>query len=359
MSEITNKMIKDNKTRGLFDEHFRYEKITKQKDPLLKLDRLIDWSIFVPILEAVFQKEEPKGKGGRPHYDYLLIFKILILQRYYNLSDDQIEYQILDRLSFMRFLKLTIADDVPDSKTIWLFRESVTNEGIIEKMFENFGKILLEKGFIGHEGKIVDASFVEVPRQRNTREENDKLKAGELPEKWDDNQNKLEQKDMDAKWTKKNGVSFYGYKNHVKGDNKSKLITKYKVTDASVHDSQVLEDLIEPTDKNEAMFADSAYSGEPISEMLEGKEVINKIHEKAYKNKPLTEEQKKSNKEKSSTRVRVEHIFGFVENSMNGSFIKSIGIVRATGIIGMMNITYNMFRYIQLCDLQGISVPIR
>jgi IS5 family transposase len=285
------------------------------------------------------------------------MFKILILQRYYNLSDDQTEYQILDRLSFMRFLNINMADDVPDSKTIWLFRETITEAGIIENLFERFKSVLEDKGLIGHEGKIIDASFVEVPRQRNSREENKVLKEGGLPEGWDDNQNKLEQKDMDAKWTKKNGVNYFGYKNHVKSDNKSKLIEKYKVTDASVHDSQVVEELLEQTDENNELYADSAYSGEPIEEILEDHKVENKVHEKGARNKPLTDLQKKNNKEKSRIRARVEHIFGFVENSMNGSYIQSVGIVRAAGIIGLMNLTYNMFRYTQLCAIEEISMP--
>jgi IS5 family transposase len=76
-----------------------------------------------------------KGAGGRPPYDYVLMFKILILQRYYNLSDDQVEFQINDRLSFMRFLDLTIADDIPDSRTVWHFREQLTDSGIVEDFF--------------------------------------------------------------------------------------------------------------------------------------------------------------------------------------------------------------------------------
>jgi IS5 family transposase len=114
-----------------------------------------------------------------------------------------------------------MADDVPDSKTIWLFREIITEAGIIENLFERFNSLLEDKGLIGHEGKIIDASFVEVPRRRNSREENKVLKEGGLPKGWEDNQNKLEQKDMDAKWTKKNGVTYFGYKNHVKSDKKS------------------------------------------------------------------------------------------------------------------------------------------
>src|ERR1700677_4507656 len=220
------KTFKRSKAIGFFDEDFRLEKLSKLGDPLERLSKGIDFELFRPVLLDKLHVE-PKDKGGRKPYDYLLMFKIVILQRYYNLSDDQSEYQICDRLSFMRFLKLTIADDVPDSKTIWHFRERLVDLDIIDKLFDLFKGKLEALGLIIHEGTIVDASFVEVPRQRNSREENKQIKDGEVPKEWKDNENKLEQKDVDARWTKKNGVSFYGYKNHAKCDEKSKLITSY------------------------------------------------------------------------------------------------------------------------------------
>ena len=131
------------------------------------------------------------------------MFKILILQRYYNISDDQAEYQICDRLSFMRFLGLTLADDVPDSKTIWNFRERVTDLDLAEVLFELFIKELTKLNLIIHEGKIIDASFVEVPKQRNSREENKAIKEGNIPADWQNTSHKLAQKDTDARWTKK------------------------------------------------------------------------------------------------------------------------------------------------------------
>jgi IS5 family transposase len=276
------------------------------------------------------------------------MFKILILQRYYNLSDDQIEYQILDRMSFMRFLDLTLSDKVPDSKTIWLFKETLTKANIVEKLFDKFHDELEKQGYIGNEGKIVDASFVEAPRQRNSREENKEIKEGNIPEDWQDNPHKLSQKDTDARWTKKNNETHYGYKDHLKTDNKSKLIDKYKVTDASVHDSQPLDDLLEEKDADQSFHADSAYTGEEQEKTIAKKKMQNCVNEKGYRNKPLTEQQKTNNKEKSKIRARVEHVFGFIENSMNGSYIRTIGIARATATIGLMNLTYNMFRYIQL-----------
>ncbi len=279
------------------------------------------------------------------------MFKILILQRYYGLGDTQLEYQIIDRLSFKKFLGLESGDKVPDEKTVWAFREKLTNEGLVEKLFSQFNAHLKSQGLIMNEGKMIDASFTIAPRQRNTKEENKKIKEGVGNELWEDKPNKKKHKDIDARWTKKNGETFYGYKNHAKVDSKSKFIDKYKVTDASVHDSQALDDLLEEEDKGQDIYADSAYTGEDQEKTINKYEMNNKVHEKGYRNKPLTDEQKANNKEKSRTRARIEHVFGFMEQSMNGLVVKSVGITRATGIIGLINLTYNLFRYEQVMRL--------
>lgn len=338
------------KERNLFEYEFRMDKISKIGDPLLKLNKSIPWEkLFKKILKKALKKI-PKGLGGRPPYDYILMFKILILQRFYNISDDQMEYQLNDRLSFQRFLGLIITDDVPDATTIWKFRETLTETGAIIKLFDRFNKYLEETGTMVKEGNIVDASFVDVPRQRNSREENKTIKASNIPDDWEkeENKNKLAKKDIDARWTKKRNETHYGYKNHAKAGDKSKLIKKYTVTDASVHDSQELENLLDKADKGKKLYADSAYKSKEIDALLDKHGIKNKIHEKGYRNHPLSEKQKKRNKKKSHIRVRVEHIFGFIENSMGGSFIRSIGKSRAEGIIGLMNLTYNMFRFEQL-----------
>lgn len=334
---------------GLFDEHFLLERLTKLNDPLIKLNKHIDWNIFSPVLnQALIDSNKDETKGGRPPFDKLMMFKIIILQGIYNLSDDQMEYQITDRRSFMRFLKLKTSDKVPDSKTIWNFRETLIEKGVIGKLFERFNTALDQQGIFANEGRMVDASFVEVPRQRNTREENKEIKSGQTPEQWKEKPHKLSQKDVDARWTKKNNQTFYGYKNHVKADTKTKLILTYHVTDASVHDSQTLGNLLNEKDKKQDLYADSAYTGEDQEKIIRKIKMKNKVHEKGYRGKPLTEKQKNNNTEKSRTRARVEHIFGFVENSMNGSIVRTIGIVRAEAKIGMMNLVYNIFRCVQL-----------
>jgi len=208
---------------GFFDDHFLMERLTKLGDPLQKLNDYIDWDIFKSPLQKFFEEgSKDKSKGGRPPFDKLMMFKALILQGLYNLSDDQLEYQIIDRASFKRFLELKKSDKVPDSKTFWAFRELLIEKNIIEAMFKKFNETLDSAGVFANEGKMVDASFVEAPRQRNNREENKHIKqTGTAPEDWKDNPHKLCQKDIDARWTKKNFVIFYGYKNHIKADTKT------------------------------------------------------------------------------------------------------------------------------------------
>lgn len=332
--------------KGFFTEDLRLSELSEHGDPLLKLNDLIPWESFRHKLNRIFKKEA-KAPGGRPPYDYVMMFKILVLQRLYNLSDSQMQYQIMDRLSFMRFLGLNLDDKVPDEKTIWHFREQLVKSEKLELLFDLFRSHLIQEGVILESGTIVDASFVEAPKQRNNREENKQIKNNEVPEQW--SENKLRQKDVDARWTTKGGQRHYGYKNHIKIDRKSKLIKSYQVTDASVHDSQVLEDLLEESDSHHELFADSAYSGAPIKYILDKRKIRNRIHEKGYRGSPLAEAQKERNRKKSRIRARVEHVFGCMANTINGQSIRSIGIKRARTVIGLNNLLYNMLRYIQLC----------
>jgi transposase, IS5 family len=169
------------------------------------------------------------------------MFKILILQRYFNLSDDQTEFQIKDRLSFMDFLNLELSDKIPDAKTIWLIKGLLGKNGLTEKLFDLFTETLNDKGIIAKEGSMIDASFVDVPKQRNNREDNTIIKEGSVPISFAENKNKLAQKDTDARWTTKNNEKHFGYKNHINADKETKLINKYSPTNASTHDSVELE----------------------------------------------------------------------------------------------------------------------
>jgi IS5 family transposase len=334
--------------KGLFDEQNAIEHMTEMGNPLEKISLVIDFEFFRELLESKLLNTDKKNNAGSKPYDLVMMFKIIILQRYFGLGDKQIEFQIVDRISFKQFLGLETGDKVPDEKTVWSFREKLTESGLILSLFELFVDFLAEKELILNEGRMIDASFTVAPRQRNTREENAKIKKGKGDELWNDKPHKKSHKDIDARWTKKNHETFFGYKNHAKACTKSKFIKVYEVTAASVHDSQVLDDLLEDEDKGQDLFADSAYVGEKQEATMDRYEVVNQVHEKGYKANPLNEEQKANNKIKSKTRARVEHIFGFMEQSMNGLCLKSVGIKRAAGIIGLINLTYNLFRYEQI-----------
>lgn len=341
--------------RGLFDEQETYQKLSQIGNPLEMISKVVEFEVFRPNLESKLLNKTKKSNAGAKPFDVVMMFKIMILQRYYGLGDTQIEYQILDRLSFKKFLGLESGDKIPDEKTVWAFREHLTNSGLVEIIFEQFTQYLESKNLIINEGKMIDASFTVAPRQRNTREENQIIKENKGSELWNDKPNKKRHKDIDARWTKKNNETFYGYKNHAKVDSKSKFIDKYKVTDASVHDSQVLDDLLTEKDEGQDFHADSAYTGDKQIEIIEKYKMKNKVNEKGFRNNPLSDEQKESNREKSKTRARVEHVFGFMEQSMNGLVLNSVGMVRATGIIGLINLTYNLFRYEQVMRLSIIK----
>ena len=333
---------------GLFDKQFATQQLSEIGDPLDAINKVIDFEYFRSVLEERLLSTNKKNNAGAKPYDVLLMFKIMLIQRYYNLGDKQVEYQIIDRLSFKRFLGLETGDKVPDEKTIWAFREKLTNMGIVEDLFDNFRVYLGDKGLIFNEGKIIDASFTEVPRQRNNREENKQIKEENGDDLWNDKPHKKSHKDIDARWTQKNGENYYGYKNHIKIDGKSKLIDVYMVSDASIHDSRVLDILISEEDENQPLYADSAYTGPNQEQVIEDCKMSNQVCEKGHRNHPLTTEQQANNRVKSKTRARVEHVFGFMDQSMRGLFIWSVGMPRATGIIGLINLTYNIFRYEQL-----------
>jgi IS5 family transposase len=348
------KNFKTTAAPGLFDIEFRQQWLLAKGNSLSRLDAVVDWERFRPLLDATLDKPA-RGPGGRPAHDRLKMFKALLVQRFYNLSDEQTEYQINDRLSFQQFIGWTLADKIPDANTLWDFREALIEAGAFEKLFALFDEQLRARGLLAQPGKLVDASFVDVPRQRNTRDENAMIKSGGTPAEWAEQPAKQRQKDVDARWTKKNDERHYGYKNHVKADVKSKLIEQYAVTDASVHDSQVLEPLVNGTEG--AVYADSAYRSAEAETMLAQKEVTSQIHERAYRNRPLSDEQKESNRQKSKVRARIEHVFGYMSQSMKGFYLRYIGGRRNAAAIGFINLIYNLARYEQIVRLK--LLPLR
>src|SRR5919112_5894152 len=187
---------------GFFDLDERYQALSANGDPLVKLSELIEFEVFRgPLVTALARSDGLKG--GRPPYDPVLMFKILVLQTLYTLSDDATEFQIKDRLSFMRFLGLSLHNRVPDSKTIWLFRKQLTRAGAISELFATFDAHLKARGHLAMSGQIIDASIIAAPRQRNGEAEKAAIKEGRIPEGWAAKAKKLAQDDRDARWTLK------------------------------------------------------------------------------------------------------------------------------------------------------------
>ena len=335
---------------GFFDIANRYAGLDAKNDPLVKLDAVVPWEDFRSRLEAAWRKpcDARKSPAGRKPLDAVMMFKAIVLCSLYNLSDDQVEYQIRDRLSFMRFLGLGLDGNVPDAKTIWLYRDQLSRGGVIDILFKDFDGYLKAQGYLAMGGQIIDASIVSVPTQHNKRDENTKIKNGETPEGWADKPAQFRQKDTDARWTKKHGKSHFGYKNHINVDRRHKLVRRYHVTDAAVHDSQVIEAILDPGNTASSVWADSAYRSAEIEDMLEDKCLTSRIHRKGRRNKPLSKREEQGNKTRSTVRVRVEHIFGAQSNDMGGTLVRSIGIVRAKTHIGLKNLAYNMRRLVQL-----------
>ncbi len=334
---------------SLFDHSDYLETLAKHKDPLEKLDKVIDWSLFRPILDHRLKKDR-KSNAGRPPYDVLLMLKLIILQSLYGLSDAQAEFQILDRYTFKRFLNIKSESDIPDEKTIWLFKERLGNEGV-KRIFRKFSNEMDKAGFSAKKGSIVDATFVDAPKQRNSHDENELIKNGSIPEEWSDAKRK--QKDTDARWTKKNNETHFGYKNNVCVDAKRKLVRYYTVTPASVHDSQAFPEFVGAFKKNsnKSVYGDSAYRSQEHEVLLRKKKLRSMIHEKGNRSGKLSEKQMKRNSIKSSTRVRVEHVFGRMKH-LKSDVLRCIGIARATMRIGLANLVYNMDRIASMGGLR-------
>ncbi len=221
---------------SFFDVENRYAALDAKHDPLVKINAVVPWEAFRSRLENVWRQPPDKRKsnaGCKPP------------------------------VQAGAGLGLALEDKVPDAKTVWLYREQLSQAGLIDALFEDFDAYLKGQGCQAMGGQIIDASIIAVPIQRHGRDENEQIKRGETPEVWADEPAKRRQKDTDARWTKKHG-NHYGYKHHVTIDRRHKLMRRYRVTDAAVHDSQVVEELLTPDNTASGVWADSAYRSKAI-----------------------------------------------------------------------------------------------
>ena len=260
------------------------------------------------------------GKGGRPAFDHMLMFRILLLQAMQGLSDERCEYLIKDRLSFMRFLGFGLADAVPDANTIWTYREALKRAGAVQAVFARFDATLKAAGYLAMGGQIVDATIGAAPKQGNTEAEKAALRDGRIPEGWAKKPAKLRQKDRDARWP---------------------------ATHAAAHDGARLEAVLDTDNTASEVWADTALSlGEERGDAGRPRPVL--AHPpKMPQGRPMPERTRRANARKSMVRSHVEHVFAHQKGIM-GLGVRTIGIARATLKIGMANIVYNLKRLIVL-----------
>ena len=317
------------------------------------LQRYIDFEAFRPNLEKICKF----SSKGRPHYDEVKMFKVLILQTLYDLSDEEMEYQLSDRLSFQRFIGIGYADDVPDARTIWKFRERLGAKGTKE-LFELFYSKMAQQGLKCSQGKLVDATFQEAPRQKNTPQDEAHIREkGTAPAEWSNK--KAAHKDIEATWARKGGERHYGYKGHVLVDEGSKIIENYATTSAKVHDNkqcaELLPDDIE-TNKGKVLLADSGYFGDNIAMKVKLKGVKPHIaHHRVKGQEKLTKWQKKRNQAIAKRRCRIEHVFGCIKQ-YGGDLVRSIGLERCKIRHGLVYLLYNMKRFCFL-SREGLLCP--
>lgn len=268
--------------------------------------------------------------------------RILVLKRLYNLSDEQMEYQLLDRMSDQRFCGLTDVINIPDRTTLWTFENRIGEAGA-KALFDGVSGQLLRQGYIARGGQIIDATLVPAPKQHNSRGERDLLAEGAMPADW--KPAKRRQKDLDATWTKKHGKNHFGYKLSVNVDKKYKVIRAIESGTASTHDSQHFDTLIDSGNTCRDIYADRGYPSQARETWLKVHGYRNQIQRKGKRNKSLSACQQRRNRRIAKTRARVEHVFAAIEQ-MGGKLIRSIGQARATFAMTMMATCYNLKRLV-------------
>ena len=348
--------------KNLFGIDNQLKRLSDLGDQLETLAMVVDFEVFRPDLIMALRRGDG-SKGGRPPYDVVTMFKILVIGAMNDLSDERLEFLINDRLSFMRFLGLEVSDKVTDAKTIWLFREQLTQARAVENLFARFDKHLAKSGYLAMGGQIVDATIVAAPRQCNSDAEKADIKAGKVPKGWKDRPAKLAQKDRDARWTvkfskakqKADGskhaidiaIPAFGYKNHIAIDREHGLIRKWKATDAARYDGAQLPELLNKGNTASGVWADTAYRSKKNEAWLTKNGFVSHIHTKKPKGRPMSERASKANGKRSKVRAFVEHPFARMKGPM-ALFIRTIGIARATTKIGMANLVYNIQRLVWL-----------
>ncbi|AEK56779.1 transposase, IS5 family (plasmid) [Acidithiobacillus caldus SM-1] len=326
-------------TNDLLADDGYVQKADSIGDPLQKINAVVDFAALAQAVEEIAPRPE-QPKGGRPPYPTEVMVRVLVVKRLHGLSDEQTEFQLLDRRSFRRFCGLEHSRNIPDRTTIWNFENRIGVEGVTA-LFNELDRQIRAHGLEARAGQIVDATLVPAPKQHFTRVEKEVLEQDAMPAGW--KPAKRRQKDVDASWTKKHGKSYHGYKCTVSVDRKHKFIRTWVADTASVHDSQHLEAALDEWNTSAEIYADKGYVGGEREERLREQGYRPKIQRKAKPGKALSACQERRNRRIAKVRARVEHVFAAI-HQWGGKQIRTIGQARATFAAGMMVVVYNMRR---------------
>lgn len=311
-----------------------------------QINEFIDWRPISNIINKHYQKGD--SASGRPSYSGLLLFKICLLQTWYGLSDYEVEDQVNDRISFSKFVGISLDDSVPDHSVLSRFRTELTSKNAYEKLFKALNKQLSKHSILVNTGVIVDASITDSPREPKGK------KTHEIVEDRNEDTGFIEPKlqtklksgvDNDGSWTKKGGQFRFGYKQHT-GVDANGLVLAVVTTSASQSDTRNLKDVLDKIDlaQGSRVQADKGYRSKENDELLKQKKLKNGILHKAYKNKPLTHRELQFNKAISKTRYKVERTFGSIVRWFGGGIARYVGIAKMHTQHLMQAIAYNLYR---------------
>lgn len=287
----------------------KYDKVHKLRSRLDEMKRLIEWNRFL----VLFPNKETTV--GRPSYEIILKLKCLFLQSWFGVSDEELEYQLHNRLDFQQFLDFP--KSIPDYSTIWRFREELTESDIIEKIWDEQKRQLAQHNVAVKEGKIQDATFIEADPGRKKSGMNERGREAKTS------------RSQDGTWTKKSGKSHFGFKAHTLMQKGSKLIEEIAVTTAKTYDGHI--DLAKEGD---VVYRDRGYSGSATKARGDG----------TMKKGKLSAKQKLRNKRIAKKRAEGEHPYGTIHRSFHGGRTKLTTLTRVFVQQVFVGMAYNIHR---------------
>ena len=315
----------------------RRSKTSKAVATLSSINKMVNWQALVNIVSGLDKSQT--NKGGRPPISFEIKLKMLFLQHTFNLSDEELEDQLIDRLSFQQFVGLSFDQEIPDFTTIWKFKEALIQNKLMDRIFSSIVSQIELHGLILKKGTIVDATIIpssNKPLSKKKREELETKPSAQI--------------DTQAQSTEKNGKKYFGYKGHIGVDVQSKIIRKRIFTPANVHDSVEFENVLSGDEKS--VWADKAYPTKKLKKAARTMGIYYGVLDKASRNNPLSAKQQRRNKQKSSVRAAVEHPFAFMVKKLKVTVLAAKNKIRNALRFDMWCIVYNVCRAAYLLKRQ-------